>query len=242
MTITQPRVADGIVVYAIGDIHGHLDILKRLMAKIVADVATHPDLKPILVFVGDYVDRGPDSRGVIDYLLNDLPEHMEKHFLRGNHEDVFLRFLDGEVSLAESWLQFGGAACLASYGVNPFRPGIRQNPGTLIEEMLEKFPETHRTFLDNTEFYYENGDYYFTHAGVRADLPLEEQQPRDLMWVREPFLSNEKDYGKVIVHGHTIVDTPEIHANRIAIDTGAYATGQLTALRLLGDQRHFIST
>jgi len=242
MTPKPAAIPEGICVYAIGDIHGRADLLEQLVEKIRVDSATHAK-ENIIVFLGDYVDRGSDSKAVIDYLLNlNLPRATHV-FLRGNHEERMLDFVSGNLTGAESWLfQYGGAACLASYGVDVFRAGARNDLAALTRSMAESLPETHRRFLENARSFYACGDYYFAHAGVNPDYPLDNQRPEDLLWIRQPFLSSRKNFGKIIVHGHSITDEPEIHENRIGIDTGAYATGCLTCLKLWQTERRFLAT
>ena len=228
--------------YAIGDIHGHRGKLEELVAGVAEDAAAYTGAAKRLIFVGDYIDRGPDSKGVIDYLLCGLPEDFETVFLRGNHEDVALRVLGGDTDLVSSWMQFGGAACLASYGVNAFRPRIMETPEILQEEFKQKIPAGHRHFFEDTIFSHICGDYYFTHAGVRPGAALDQQSNDDLLWIRDEFLNSKQDFGKIVVHGHSISPEPDIRANRIGIDTGAYATGKLTCLKLFEDKRQFFTT
>jgi serine/threonine protein phosphatase 1 len=242
MTSTPAQIPDNICLYAVGDVHGHKNKLRQLIGMIEQDAAASPEAEKILVFLGDYVDRGPDSKGVVDYLLLSLPAGFTTVFLRGNHEEVAMQILDGETSLIESWMQFGGSACLASYGVNPFRPHILETPEALRQEFAQQVPASHREFFENTVFSFTCGDYFFAHAGVKPDVPLEKQRHEDLMWIRHEFLVSKQDHGKIIVHGHTIEPEPDIQSNRIGIDTGAYATGRLTCLKLVGDKRSFINT
>jgi serine/threonine protein phosphatase 1 len=242
MTHKIPRIPDNLCLYAIGDIHGHKQKLEELMAGITEDAEQHQGSAKRLIFIGDYIDRGPASKGVIDYLLYELPEGFEAIFLRGNHEDVALRVLHGDVELIASWLQFGGAACLASYNVNAFRPRIVETPEILQAEFAENIPPAHKHFLEDTVLSYECGDYYFTHAGVRPGTALAKQSSDDLLWIRDEFLGSKEDFGKIVVHGHSISTDPDIHPNRIGIDTGAYATGRLTCLKLFEDKRQFLMT
>lgn len=228
--------------YAVGDVHGRTDLLARLMEKIAADAALYPAAQKELVFLGDYVDRGVDTPGTLDYLLHRLPSDMKTVFLRGNHEEVMLRFLDGDLGQAEGWLQFGGAATLVSYGVNPYGKGVNRTFAALRDALLEKIPQEHRDFLAATRFDYAWGDYYFVHAGIRPHVPLTRQSEADRLWIRQDFLQSRADHGKIVVHGHSVTPQPDIQANRIGIDTGAYATGRLTCLVLDGAERKFIAT
>ena len=245
-----PRAPDGLCVYAVGDVHGMRRELERLLALIEADAARmqgEGGLEPLIVFLGDYVDRGPDSRGVLDRLCGlearcRAGAGIACRFLAGNHEAAMLDFLKEPAAGAE-WLSYGGAETLASYGV-------RASVGTsdparcraLRDALEERLPEEHRRFLEALEPMAVLGDYAFVHAGIRPGQPLERQRPQDLLWIREPFLSSARRHGKIIVHGHTVVDAPEFQPNRVAIDTGAYATGVLTALALYGENRRVVQT
>ncbi len=228
--------------YIIGDIHGRLDLLARLCGGIEKDAARYPHRKKELIFLGDYVDRGVNTKGVIDFLLTQLPPDFALTFLCGNHDESFRRFLDGESELLQGWMLLGGSATLASYGVNPFRAGASENPDDVRTELLEKMPPDHKVFLDNLELAAVRGDYYFVHAGVRPGVPLERQKPEDQMWIRQVFLTATDDFGKVIVHGHTITPKVTVKRNRIGIDTGAYATGHLSCLVLQDTLRELLST
>lgn len=237
--LPAPSVPDGFRLYAIGDIHGCMDLLKRLMAKISDDAANHPDATKEIIFLGDYIDRGLGSRDTIDYLMNGIPAGFAPVYLRGNHEDILLRVMDGDVGLVPAWLKFGGIETLASYGITSARGADAQ---VIRAELHQKVPTAHVDFYRNCQTSYTRGDYYFAHAGVRPGLPLELQSHEDLMWIREPFLSSEHNFGKTVVHGHTISIEPDILPNRIGIDTGAYATGKLTCLVLAGAERGFLTT
>ncbi len=229
----------GRVVYAIGDIHGHLDLLDDLLDLIASD---HASLKrsdrPVLVFVGDYVDRGPDSKGVIDRLiaLSAASQHQwafEVRTLMGNHEQTMLSFLENPEAGA-AWVEFGGGETMASYGVA--RPVGRVDAeawSTIQKQFQQATPESHVAFLRALELSAAYGDYFFAHAGVRPGVALDDQSPEDLMWIRGDFLSQPHRLPCVVVHGHTPDEEPFIGPDRINIDTGAYATGVLTAVRLI---------
>ncbi|TWT12984.1 metallophosphoesterase family protein [Reyranella sp. CPCC 100927] len=239
----RPRAPSDCRVYAIGDIHGRLDLLQALHEQIAADCRARPhEGSDTIVYLGDYVDRGPSSREVIDCLLDaPLPGFAAIH-LMGNHEEAMLRFLD-DVEAGPAWVSFGGEATLLSYGV-------RRTPNTLGRQRFEdmrrqfaaKIPERHVGFLRGLRLSYESGDYFFAHAGVRPGVAISAQQPQDLLWIRNAFLSSDVDHGKVVVHGHTPTDAPEIRHNRIGIDTCAFASGVLTCLVLEGDDRRFLAT
>ena len=233
-----PAVPPDCRVYAIGDIHGRSDLLKRLMSLIQND-ARGPG-KKILVFLGDYVDRGADSKGVIEELLN-LPDDLGAHFLRGNHDQTLLDFLRDPAAY-RVWREFGAVDTLLSYGVRP----PLEDSDAAFRDARDRFesalPLDHRNFLESLSLSYEIGDYFFTHAGVRPEVPFEDQEPQDLLWIRDEFLNSAVDFGKVVVHGHTPAGAPVKRQNRIGIDTGAYFTGRLTAAVLEGEKCRFLQT
>lgn len=237
-----PAVPDNDRLYAIGDIHGCTDLLRQMTKTIIEDMENHPAEKHYLVFLGDYVDRGVDSKGTIDFLLNELPKNTTNVFLRGNHDDALLRFLKGDFSSTSFWLPCGGTATIASYGINPFQPGATKDLETLRKKLVEKIPADHLDFLKKTQFYFSLGDYYFAHAGVMPGASLDDQDEQDLMWVRGEFLNSRHDHGKIIVHGHSPSTAPDAQLNRIGIDTGAFASGKLTCLVLQGKKRGFLFT
>jgi serine/threonine protein phosphatase 1 len=223
----------GQLVYAIGDIHGRADLLALLLAEIESDSARSKDAKRrTLVFLGDYIDRGHDSRRVVDMVLDDLPAGFDAHFLKGNHEAIMLDFLD-DPSYLGHWLANGADATFRSYGLDVAElVGRGAAPEVWRRAFLASLPETHRDFFEALELAVSFGDYFFVHAGVRPGVPLEAQDPNDMIWIRGPFLQSEDDFGKIVVHGHTPGRDPVIRANRIGIDTGAVFTDRLTALRL----------
>jgi serine/threonine protein phosphatase 1 len=238
---SQPRGARGYRAYVVGDIHGRLDLLEELLAKIHAELQHRPAPKTLLVFVGDLVDRGPSSAQVIERLRTYRRPGIQPVFLLGNHEEVLLRVLGGDTSLIPSWLQFGGSQCLQSYGVDA--NGLRgRPPETVVELVRGAVAESHVEFLESFADSCRFGDYLFVHAGVRPGVDLEQQSQSDLRWIREPFLSDEADHGFVVVHGHTISGAVDERPNRIGIDTGAYRTGILTALAIEGADRWVIDT
>jgi serine/threonine protein phosphatase 1 len=224
----SPRLPDGVRIYAVGDIHGRADLLDEILARVDADFATYPDCNPIHVFLGDYIDRGPSSRAVIDRLI----ERMETHptvCLKGNHESCMLDFLDSPAVLSE-WQHFGGLQTMMSYGVKPTINAGSAKQIELSRALNVALPGRHWDFLRSLPLSFTCGDFFFTHAGVKPKVPLNRQKERDLLWIRDDFLLCEEDHGKIIVHGHSPVAVPEIRQNRINIDTGAYATGRLTCL------------
>ena len=225
--------------YAIGDVHGRLDLLKELLARIERDDAARPAAKTYVVLLGDLIDRGPDSAGVIDHFLNQPPAFGRPIYLKGNHEEFLLSVLDGEDEMVGSWLTYGGYECAESYGVSK---GWTLNVSSheVAGRLRAAVPDAHRRFLAEMADSFQFGDYLFVHAGIRPGVPLDQQNGKDLRWIREGFLDNRNDHGVMVVHGHTIVDRPEQHPNRIALDTGAYRSGVLTALGIEGRERWFI--
>lgn len=238
----QPRVPDGMRVYGIGDIHGNLDLLQGLLKQISADRAQHADKQHKLIFLGDYIDRGTQSRAVIEFLCaNDIPG-FDVTCLLGNHESTLLKFLT-DTSIGSSWVRYGGAATLGSYGIqaSPLETDD-ETFRTLQAAMATALPDHHLEFLRALEPMHREGDYLFVHAGVRPGVPIEEQSVQDLTWIREEFLKSKADHGALIVHGHSVTTEPEIKPNRIGIDTGAYMSGTLTCLVLEGESRWLIQT
>ena len=237
-----PRVAEDMRVYAIGDVHGRLDLLKKLSGKISEDRAANPAARYKLIFLGDYVDRGNQSRELLDLLSQGPIEGFETIYLSGNHEEFLLRFLT-DTTDASSWLYYGGANTLISYGI-PASP-LQNDPERLIaiqQKFRDVLPESHLAFLRSLEISHVEGDYFFTHAGVRPGVAVDEQAPDDLLWIRDEFLASKADHGRVIVHGHSVRMRPELLANRIGIDTGAYDTGVLTCLVLQGEGQWLLQT
>jgi serine/threonine protein phosphatase 1 len=232
----------GRLVYAVGDIHGHATALRRLLDDISEDAAaSRPAERPLLVFIGDYVDRGPDSRGVIELILEaEGSGDFEVAALKGNHEDALLRFLS-EPAYAPAWIGNWGETTLLSYGIVPPEPLDARACEQAQARFAAGFPHAHRAFLERLALSRTVGDYLFVHAGVRPGIPLDAQADRDLIWIRYDFLECEDDFGKVVVHGHTpSAGRPEIKANRINVDTGVYFTGLLTAVRLEGETQRFL--
>ncbi|MES2721853.1 MAG: metallophosphoesterase family protein [Pseudomonadota bacterium] len=234
-TPEAPPSTEGRLAYAVGDIHGRLDAFDALLQVIAQDVLTsQPTQRPMLILLGDYVDRGPASAQVVDRILKLADEPaFEVRALKGNHEEALLQFRD-EPGFGQTWVEHGGAATLASYGVQP--PATRTDPGaweTARVAFREALPASHTAFYEGLEIMITVGDYAFVHAGVRPGVPLDRQVERDLLWIRAEFLQSTAKFEKIIVHGHTPMEEPQVIAGRrIGIDTGAYATGLLTAVRL----------
>lgn len=224
-------------IYAIGDIHGRLDLFDRMIEAIRRDAAAREGTA-IAVTVGDYVDRGPQSREVIERLQSN-PFDMPYVALKGNHESLFESFLI-DPAIGEHWRRLGGLETLASFGV----PVREMMVGRGYEEAAIRLeaaitPE-HRSFLASLRTSFVSGRYFFCHAGVRPGVPLERQSENDLLWIRDEFLNSAADFGKIVIHGHTPVAEPEVRRNRINIDTGAFATGRLTCVVLEGESHRFL--
>lgn len=238
-TSSQHRPPEGMRLYVVGDIHGRHDLLQNLMSLIASDAANIS--APHIIFLGDYIDRGLNSRGVIDHLLQQKTD--QHYFLQGNHEQVMHRVLtDYDTDLAINWMRFGGRETMLSYGV---RPPLAPNLGAvkqMIDELRVAVPDAHKEFLAGLHNSLTFGDYFFCHAGVRPGVPLTAQTESDLLWIRADFMPHTGAYEKMIVHGHTITDDINALPNRIGVDTGAYATGCLTALVLEGSQQWALQT
>lgn len=229
-----PAAAKGTQIYAVGDIHGRADLLNKVFKQIDADAARRAGSQIVEVYLGDYIDRGPASREVLDLLIA-RGRARSVVFIKGNHETYPLEFLRNPEFLI-AWSQLGGLETLASYGVRPGLPTERADQIETARAFAAALPLAHRDFLQSLRPSFTCGDFYFVHAGVRAGVPLAEQSEEDLMEIREPFLSCSDDFGKVVVHGHTPAIEPEFRPNRINIDTGAYATNKLTCLAINGDR------
>lgn len=237
------RIPEGQRVYAIGDIHGRADLLRELHAKIRDELADAPNgLSSTVVYLGDYIDRGMESREVIDLLLDDPLSGVTSIHLKGNHEDAMLRFLE-HPEIGPQWFGFGGESTVMSYGVR-----LSQQSGNfgyyeeISRDLASLVPERHKAFLSGLALQFELGGYLFVHAGIRPGCPLDEQDPDDLLWIRSEFLNSREDHGIMVVHGHTPTARPDVRRNRIGIDTGAFASGTLTCLVLEGSGRRFLST
>ncbi len=235
-------VPDGMRIYAIGDIHGRDDLLENLLREIEDHAASNGSLQNVIVYLGDYVDRGLQSRQVLDRLISGPPENFEALYLKGNHEEALLQFLN-DAQFGKTWKYYGGLETLHSYEVTDLTLSDDLN---VFERARERFeavlPASHQKFLENLSFSATFGDYFFAHAGVRPGIGLDRQSEQDLLWIRDEFLNSRSSFGKIVVHGHTPREAVEFRSNRIGIDTGAYMTNVLTALVLSGNTRELIQT
>jgi len=225
-------------VYAIGDVHGRLDLLDQLLAQIEEDMRELQPAKVSVVLLGDMIDRGPNSKGVLHRAMAGL-EWATLYCVLGNHERMLLAVLDGNEAVAVPWFQFGGRETLASWGVDLARLS-EPAPAGIVEAARDALSALDCSYLRHLAYRLRCGDYMFVHAGIRPGIRLDRQRPDDLLWIREPFLESRRYHGAVIVHGHSISQDIEERPNRIGIDTGAYRTGRLTALVLEGSSRRIL--
>lgn len=239
----EAHIPAGQRVYAIGDIHGRLDLLNKLHQSILDDAqdAFASKMKVTLVYLGDYIDRGPHSKGVIDCMVGDWPSEITPVFLRGNHEATLLNFLE-DSNVLNAWRNYGGVETLHSYGVDISVLREAKGAERILQSFKEHIPSDHLQFYQTLQTTAMIGDYFFVHAGVRPGVSLDQQKEDDLLWIRDEFLESNKFHGKVIVHGHSPREEVEIWPNRINVDTGAYLTGKLTCLVLEGEGRRCIES
>ncbi len=239
MIVGEARIAAGLRIYAIGDVHGCLREFDQLIRKIDKDLKDNPVKKHQLVCLGDYVDRGPDVKDVIERLMKLDKSDRDTVFLKGNHEDWLLGFLDDPDVMGASYLNWGDLLTLNSYGVE-------NNPGAVNTDLAKAarrlIPTKHRVFLKKLPVYHCVGDFCFVHAGIRPGINLGKQLEHDLIWIRDDFLQHSKPFDRVVVHGHTPTNKPEVHPNRINVDTRCYDTGILTALVIEERDIRFIQT
>lgn len=227
---------EGMRLYAIGDVHGRLDLLTAILERIEPEAKTADDWRVILL--GDYIDRGPDSKGVLELLvgLRDNPNYV---LLGGNHDFGFLDFLERPRALS-LFAKHGGFETASSYGVTPELTDDAAAKRTR-DALLEAVPQSHLDLLESLKWSVESGDFFFCHAGIRPGVPLNKQDPDDLIWIREEFLNSVELHPKVVVHGHTPHAEPEVLANRVNVDTRAYQSDELTALSIFNDEKRLIS-
>jgi serine/threonine protein phosphatase 1 len=237
------KIPEGTRIYAIGDIHGRVDLVRKMHGLILRDSADAAEgARKVAVFLGDYIDRGMQSRQVIDLLIDHPLPGFETIHLRGNHEDSFRRLLD-DASIGRQWFSYGGDATVYSYGVRiPRDLDPVERFAHIQKQLRERVPSRHVEFLDTLKMTWKCGDYLFVHAGIRPGVPLELQSDEDMLWIRDAFTESNADHGRIVVHGHSITEKPDIRNNRIGIDTGAYASNVLTCLVLEGTGRRFLTT
>lgn len=228
-------------VYAIGDIHGRNDLLTALLEKIAEDIRQKGDAKNEIIFLGDLVDRGPDSADVIETAIRLKNDFGNVRFLMGNHEEVFLKAAVGDEKATRFFTRIGGKETILSYDIT-IKEYMDLDNVHLAARLPDLIPQRHIDFLKDFEDQIIIGDYAFVHAGIRPGVPMAEQKPKDLRWIREEFLSETAPHEKVIIYGHTINDHVIENGNRVGIDTGAYYSEKLTAICLEGDQRSYLST
>lgn len=235
------RLPEGQRLYAIGDIHGRSDLLDRLLAKIDADDAARGPAETFLILLGDLVDRGPQSREVVETVIALSEARPHVRTLMGNHEEVLIALCDGDARVTSLFERIGGIPTLLSYGVDPAALDAVSSE-TMTALAAAHVPERHLEFLRGCEDYVVAGDYLFVHAGIRPGVALEEQQAADLRWIRAEFTASTADHGLMVIHGHSITEAVDACANRIGIDTGAFASGQLTAIGLEASARWFLTS
>jgi serine/threonine protein phosphatase 1 len=236
--LVEAAIPPGGRVYAVGDVHGRFDLVEAALALIEADNAGRRPAQTHLIFLGDLVDRGPQSSAVLAALADRDFDFAEFHAVMGNHEEAFLAILRGDYDELESWLEYGGNETLNSYGVDI--GAIWTDTAAFAADIEARIPATHIALLESMVDQIRCGDYLFVHAGIRPGIDFEAQAVSDLRWIREPFLSDRRYHGLVVVHGHTIVDEVEFPGNRIGVDTGAYRSGRLSVLGLEGTERWVI--
>src|SRR4051812_23892225 len=225
--------------YVIGDIHGRADLLDQIVEKIGLDIQQHPGSQCLTITLGDYIDRGPESRGVLDRLARN-PFPTAYVALKGNHEELFEWFMR-DPKVGPQWRHLGGLETLHSYGIPVGQLMRGKGFDEATSALQNAVPEKHLAFLSSLRLFISTGAYFFCHAGVRPGIPLDRQEAGDLLWIRNDFLNSRKDFGKIIVHGHTPVARPEVLPNRINIDTGAFATGCLTCIVLEQNTHRFLT-
>lgn len=236
----RPAAApEGMRIYAVGDIHGRADLLDDLTAMILTDSHGAPENR-VIVYLGDYIDRGTDSRGVIERLLAP-PGGFQAYCLRGNHDQILLDFLEAP-AVFRNWRDYGARETLMSYGVIPPRFDDDAAFADAARELRTKLPKHHQRFLESLPYFVRLGDYHFVHAGVRPGTALDAQDPEDMLWIRDDFLYSSADFGAIVVHGHTPEQRPVCKPNRIGLDTGAWTSGRLTAAVFEGTSCRFLHT
>jgi serine/threonine protein phosphatase 1 len=236
-----PAIPQGRRVYAIGDVHGRLDLLDDLLGQIEADSAARGPADTQIIQLGDLIDRGPDSAGVVRRGRSGDLGFARMECLMGNHEISLLNVLDGEAKWLSSWLAYGGRSALRSWGIDNalFKTGL---PEEIIDAARAAIPHEDQSWLRTLPLQRRVGDYLFVHAGIRPGVPIEKQVESDILWIRDEFLEDDSAHGAMVVHGHSITAEADERFNRIGIDTGAYKSGRLTALGLEGTERWYLTT
>ncbi|WP_235955231.1 metallophosphoesterase family protein [Sphingobium psychrophilum] len=238
--IQLPSTDAGERIYAVGDVHGRFDLLQKLIERIGEHNGALPPAKSLhMLFLGDLIDRGPQSAQVLKF-LHDLQRKTSRILvLQGNHEEALLQSIDGNLEVLEGWLRFGGAQTLESFGLAS--PGAGDDLRLYLREVRSAIPALYIEWIRRLPLTARSGDYFFCHAGVRPGVALRRQTREDLLWIRDDFLADPRHHGAVIVHGHSIETDVQLRDNRIGIDTGAYRTGILTAIYLEDDKQELIS-
>lgn len=240
VSLASARMPEGRRAYVIGDIHGRKDLLYDLLERVQEDRDKHREAESSLVFLGDYVDRGPQSADVIDMLLDLKTREKNVILLKGNHESAMMTFLQ-EPMKGKRWLHYGGDATLRSYGVDLSLSDLTEEKIRQAGKKLKKnLPDSHLQFITSLDASYSMGDYFFVHAGIEPSRPIDDQKEHDLLWIRDDFLGHADLFEKVVVHGHSIIPEPEFKDNRIGIDTGAFYSNILTCLVLEGDTKEIL--
>lgn len=241
---TPPRVWNapaGQRIYAIGDIHGRRDLLDDLLTRIDADDAERGPAQTQIIFLGDLVDRGSDSRGVVERMIQLSEASDNVRLLKGNHEELLIRVYEGDKRATSLFHRVGGRETMLSYGMSEADYDA-VDLSELAELIPNHVPIAHIDFLKGFDDWIEAGDYLFVHAGVRPGLSIDEQETSDLRWIRREFTEHKGEFSHMVIHGHTITEGVDEQRNRIGIDTGAFATGKLTAIGIEGSERWFLST
>lgn len=236
----ERKLPKGQRVYAVGDVHGRLDLLEQLLDAIRDDDKQRGAANTRLIFLGDLVDRGPDSNRVIERLIQLRDSGADVSFLLGNHDEIFLKAVSGDIKAARMLTRIGGKETILSYGISP-EEYRTYDFAQLVEVLAALVPPHHTQFIASFEDYVEIGDYLFVHAGIRPGLSLADQTPTDLRWIRKEFLESKVEHCKIVVHGHSISDEVDMRPNRIGIDTGAFASGRLTAIGLENQDIWFLA-
>ena len=221
-------------VYAIGDIHGRIDLFDSLIEAIERDDASRRAARTTVILLGDLIDRGPDSAAVVAR-AKEWSKRRRLEFIKGNHEEMLISSMS-DLDVLRGFLKYGGRETILSYGIDPI--ALRDADFDELQQMMaDAIPQDDIDFLDGFQKFIQIGDYLFVHAGIRPNTPLQHQLGKDCRWIREPFLSHDGDLGAFVIHGHTITEEPQIRSNRIGIDTGAFLHGTLTAIGVEGTDR-----